>query len=96
MTNRRENARKKTKETLLCTVGWIASIIQIAASVFSVVLLCRADLLPIPFLTAGIAVLAVLIVVCRLLMKRRIKKGRFFCRTACFPTNISSIMCGGL
>lgn len=78
MTNRRENARKKTKETLLCTVGWIASIIQIAASVFSVVLLCRADLLPIPFLTVGIAVLAVLIVVCRLLMKRRIKKGRFF------------------
>ena len=78
MTNRRENARKKAKETLLCTVGWVASIIQIVAAVFCVALLCRADLLPIPFLTAGIAILAVLIVVCRLLMKRRIKKGRFF------------------
>lgn len=92
MTNRRENAKKKAKETLLYTIGWIVTIAQIVASVLCVVLLYRSDLLPLPFQGVVVLVLAVLILVCRLLMKRKIKKGRFFVGLV-ISLLISAVLC---
>ncbi|MCC8028893.1 MAG: LCP family protein [Lachnospiraceae bacterium] len=58
-------------------IGWIITVIQIVVSAAAVFFLNRSDLVPVKMMAAGIAVLAVLIVVCRLLMKRKIRPVRF-------------------
>lgn len=81
MTSRRERARAKARETLLVTIGWIVTIIQIAASVLTVSLIYQANLLPVKYVAVAAVILFVLILLCRLLMKKkkkRIAKVRFF------------------
>jgi LCP family protein required for cell wall assembly len=92
MTNRREQDKKETKETLLNLVGWILSVIQLVTSVLAIVLLCKADFLPTPLLVAAVVVLAVLFVLCRYLMKRKTKKGKFIIGII-LSVIVSVIMC---
>lgn len=81
MTNRRERARAKARETLLCMIGWIVTIVQILMSVLTVLLIRKANLLPANYVAVVAVILLVLILLCRLLMKKkkkRIVKVRFF------------------
>lgn len=73
-----ENKKEKKSGKVLRIIGWIATIAQIAFSAAAAVLLLQADLLPGKWLALVFIVLAALILVCRLLMKRKIRKVRFF------------------
>lgn len=77
MTKRRENDRARTKEKVLLFIGKLITVLQTVMSVLTVILLKRANLLPDRFLVLIAVVLAVLIVVFALFMKRKIKIVRF-------------------
>ncbi|MCD7922364.1 MAG: LCP family protein [Clostridiales bacterium] len=69
-----KNNRKRPAWT---AAGWIITVIQIVISAAAVYILHQSALVPEKMLIAGMAVLAVLIVVCRLLMKKKIRPVRF-------------------
>lgn len=58
-------------------IGWVFTIVQIAVSAATVYFLNRSGMVPKKIMIAGVVVLAVLVLVCRLLMKRRIRPARF-------------------
>lgn len=77
MTKRRENDRARTKEKILFLIGKLITVLQTVMSALTVILLKRANLLPDKFLVLIAVVLAALIVVFALFMKRKIKIVRF-------------------
>ena len=78
MTKRRERARAEMKEKVLFLTGKLITIIQIVVSAMTVFLLKRAGLLPDRPVILITVVLILLIVVFALLMKRKIRAGRFW------------------
>ena len=78
MTKRREEARARAKEKVLFIIGKLVSVLQIAASVVTVIFIRKAAFVPDKLLLLAAAVLAALAVVCLFLMKRKIRPVRFF------------------
>lgn len=74
----RERDGASAKEKALFIIGKLATVLQIVMSVVTIILLRQAELIPGRFLILFGVVLAVLIVVFLLLMKRKIKLIRFW------------------
>lgn len=78
MTKRREEARARAKEKVLFIIGKMVSVLQIAASVVTVIFIKKAAFVPDKLLILAAAVLAALAVLCLFLMKRKIRPVRLF------------------
>lgn len=75
MLSRKE--KKKKRNGILYLIGWMITILQIAAAAAAVYFLEKSNMVPKKIMIAGIAVLIILILLCRLLMKRKIRIVRF-------------------
>lgn len=77
MPSKGEKRKKNKKHMILFVIGWIITIVQIAAAAAAVYFLRKSNMVPGKMMIAGIVVLVILIFVCRLLMKRKIRIIRF-------------------
>ena len=68
---------KIAHEKVYVIIGWLITLVQIVISGVTLFMVNKADLLPTKIMAILAVVLVVLIVVCRLLMKRKVKRVRF-------------------
>lgn len=69
---------RKEKRQILFVAGWVITVVQIVAAAIAVYFLRRSGMVPQKIMAAGITILVILILVCRLMMKRKIKMIRYF------------------
>ncbi len=77
MSDYSRNQDSAGKQAIFYIVGWLISIVQIVASAAAIFFLKRSNFVPQKIMIAGIVVLIILILLCRLLMKRKIRTVRF-------------------
>ena len=91
MENKRETTKSDTKTKVCLCIGWIVTLVQIVMSVWVIWLLKKNNMLPGKLLIIAAVVLAVIIVLCRFLMKKEIHMVRFI-----IGVIIAALMCAAL